>query len=302
MPYRAICREMGCDFTYTEMVSAKGLAYNNDNTRRLLAMADNEIPCAVQLFGREPGLMAETAKRLYDECGASLACIDINMGCPAQKIIKNGEGSALMLDEALAGRIVKALFKATPLPVTVKFRKGFDEAHVNALSFAKVLEDNGAAMLTLHARTRAQMYSGKADLAVIAELKEALSVPLIGNGDIFSAEDALRMRRETNCDGLMIARGAMGNPFIFREIKAALGGEDHTPPTLAERLTMAKEHTWRECEYKGRQGVIEMRKHLAWYIKGMRDAAAWRTRLNECGTMEETLALLEEYGEVLARH
>ncbi len=299
MPFRTICREQGCDFSFTEMVSAKGLSYNNENTRRLLATTPKERPCGVQLFGSDPKLMAQTAKRICEEYAGELACIDVNMGCPVHKVVKNGEGSALMLDPPLAGRIVAALVKASSLPVTVKFRKGFDEAHLNAVEFAKVLADSGAAMLTVHGRTRAQMYGGKADYAMIAAVKAAVEIPVIGNGDIFSAEDAVRLRRETGCDGLMVARGAMGNPFIFGEIKAALAGESYTPPTDEEKLDMAMEHTRRLCAYKGARGVIEMRKHAAWYLKGMRGAAFFRTRVNESRTEGEMLSLLEE---LRARH
>lgn len=299
LPYRSLCREMGCDFTYTEMISAKGLSYENRHTHDMLITAENERPCAVQLFGREPGLMADIARRLCEEYAGELACIDINMGCPAQKIVKNGEGSALMLEPELAGRIMKAVAKASSLPVTAKFRKGFDAEHINAVEFARVLADNGATALTVHGRTREQMYSGRADYGVIAAVRDAVDIPVFGNGDLFSGADALRMLRETGCDGFMVARGAMGNPFIFREIKSVLAGGDYTPPSEAERLETAMLHTRRMCAFKGEYGVIEMRKHIACYLKGMKGAAIWRVRANGCRTEQELLDLLRQYGEEL---
>lgn len=302
LPFRTLCKEQGCDFTFTEMVSAKGLSYQNENTERLLETDPRERPCGVQLFGREPRMMAEMAKRLCERYEGEIACIDVNMGCPVRKVVKNGEGSALMLEPALAGRVVRALERASGLPVSAKFRKGFDDAHANAVEFAKVLEDNGASMLTVHGRTREQMYSGRADYEIIAKVKAAVSIPVIGNGDVFSGADALRLRDETNCDGIMVARGAMGNPFIFKEIKAAFAQESYTPPTDAEKLSLAIEHAKRLCAYKGERGVIEMRKHASWYLKGMRGATALRGRFNECKSEEELVSLLAQFREVAARH
>ena len=300
LPYRVLCREMGCDFSYTEMISAKGLSYDNANTQRLLTTATGERPCGVQLFGREPALLADMAKRLCDANAGELACIDLNMGCPAQKIVRNGEGSALMLEPRLAGEIVNAVVRAaSPLPVTVKFRKGFDAAHENAVAFARILADNGAAALTVHGRTREQMYAGRADYAVIAAVREAVEIPVIGNGDLFSGADALRMCRETGCDALMVARGAMGNPYIFGEIKAALSGEAYTPPTAVQKLETAMLHTRRMCAYKGDYGVVEMRKHIPCYFKGLRGAAQWRVRINAARTESELLSLLTQYREEL---
>ncbi|MDO5112286.1 MAG: tRNA dihydrouridine synthase DusB [Clostridia bacterium] len=297
--YRGLCREMGCDFTYTEMVSAKGLTYGNENTGKLLETAEAEHSFGVQLFGREPRILADTAKRLCQSYQGKLALIDINMGCPAQKIVKNGEGSALMLEPKLAGEIVCAVSRASSLPVTVKFRKGFDAAHENAVEFARILADNGAAMLSVHGRTRAQMYAGKADYDVIAAAKAAVGVPVLGNGDIFTGADAVRMRDATGCDGVMVARGAQGNPFIFQEVKAALANEPYTPPTDAARLDMAAEHARRMCAYCGDYGVIQLRKHMAWYVKGMRGAATFRTAVNGCATLEALLGLLAAYAREL---
>lgn len=293
LSYRALCKELGCDFTYTEMVSAKGLYYGGPGSAALLETAPAERPCGVQLFGREPKLMAEVARRLCEGNRGELALIDINMGCPAPKITGNGEGSALMLEPALAGRIIEAVVKAGSLPVTVKFRKGFDENHVNALEFARMAEGSGAAMVALHGRTRTQMYGGKADWDIIAAVKASLSIPVIGNGDVFSGADALAMRAHTGCDGIMIGRGAQGNPFIFREIKAALKGQPYTPPSERERLDMAMEHIRRAVAHKGARAVVEMRKHAAWYLRGVRGAAALRVLVNAASTPEEMLALLE---------
>lgn len=293
LTYRALCKELGCDFTYTEMVSAKGLYYGGEGSASLLETAPVERPCGVQLFGREPELMAEISRRLCGENRGELALIDINMGCPAPKITGNGEGSALMLEPALAGRIIEAVAKASSLPVTVKFRKGFDEAHVNALEFGRIAQESGAAMVTLHGRTRAQMYAGKADWDSIAQLKAALSIPVIGNGDVFSGADALALRAHTGCDGIMVARGAQGNPFIFQEIKAALNGMAYTPPSERERMNMAMEHLRRAVGHKGDRAVVEMRKHVAWYLKGVRGAAGLRAKVNAAATLEDMLALLE---------
>lgn len=300
LAFRALCRELGCDFTYTEMVSAKGLFYGGAATAALLETAPVERPCGAQLFGRDPSLMADMAKKLCAERQGELALIDINMGCPAPKIVRNGEGGALMLEPALAGRIIEAVAKASSLPVTVKFRKGFDDGHVNALAFARMAQESGASLVTLHGRTRAQMYSGKADWDIIGEVKADLSIPVIGNGDVFTGADAVAMRARTGCDGVMVARGAQGNPFLFREIKAALAGAPYTPPTEAERLDMAILHLGRATAHKGPRAAAEMRKHVAWYIKGMRGGALLRAQVNAAATAAEMEALLLSFRDSLA--
>ncbi|OQB23391.1 MAG: tRNA-dihydrouridine synthase C [Firmicutes bacterium ADurb.Bin182] len=295
MPYRRICKMMGCDLTYTEMVSAKGLFYEGRRTKSLLCTAVEERPCAVQIFGSEPGLMAEMARRLTCEHKSELVLIDINMGCPAPKITGNGEGCALMRSPALASRIIEAVSKSSCLPVTVKFRKGWDEGSVNALEFARVAEESGAAAVAVHGRTRSQMYSGKADWDIIGEVKAALSIPVIGNGDVFSGFDAVELRRKTNCDAVMVARGARGNPWIFGEIKAALAGVEFKRPSDAERIDMAILHTCQMEAHIGAHAAAVMRKHIAFYVNGIPGAAKLRREVNACKTVKELVDSLKSY-------
>ena len=227
--FRSICKDLGCGLVYTEMVSAKGLYYKNENTENLLFFSENEKPVAVQIFGSDPFIMAKAAEYFNDN--KDVCIIDINMGCPAPKIIKNGDGSALMRDPELAGRIVREVKQASLKPVTVKFRKGFDENSVNAVDFAKVMEHAGADAITVHGRTRSQMYSGEADWDIIKSVKQAVSIPVIGNGDVFTAEAAVDIRNLTGCDAVMIGRGAMGNPWIFRQIMQMNNGDEVTFPS-----------------------------------------------------------------------
>lgn len=295
LPFRVLCRRMGCDLTFTEMVSAKGLQYQNARTQALLISAKEEQPCGVQLFGSEPAILSSVARELVERRAGEIALIDINMGCPAHKIVANGEGSALMKTPALAGNIIESVVKAVKLPVTVKFRKGWDEYNVNAVEFAKMAEQSGAAAVCVHGRTRAQQYSGRADWEIIAAVKAAVRIPVWGNGDVYSAEDALRLRKETGCDGVLVARGAQGNPFIFREITAALRGETCAPATVEERISLALIHARMQEAYRGAQGIIEMRKHIAWYLRGTKGAAALRARVNEVRSLPELETLLWEY-------
>ncbi len=295
-PFRRICRAQGAEFTVSEMVSAKSLCYEkksrrasvgeNSKSAPLAKVWADDVPMAVQLFGSEPEFMAEAAAMVAE--GAYAGCtsearptaIDINMGCPVHKIVSNGEGSALLRDIPLAGRIVRAVAKAVDLPVTVKIRIGFDAEHICAVEMAKELEASGAAAICVHGRTREQMYRPGVDLDAIAAVKAAVSVPVIGNGDIMSVADAMNMKEKTGCDGLMIARGAMGNPWLFAEIAAALEGREFVPPSLQERIETALFQMAQMIEEKGeRVGFAESKKQMAWYIHGVVGAAEARGRL-----------------------
>ena len=293
LPYRVLCREFGADVTCTEMVSAKAMYYKNRTTQALLARAPEETVAAVQLFGSEPELMADMAQTLEDR----FDIIDVNMGCPVAKVVGNREGSYLMTDLPLAERILSTMAKRLKVPLTVKFRKGFDEAHANAVDFAKMAEAAGAAAIAVHGRTREQYYSGKADWDCIAAVKQAVKIPVIGNGDIFSAEDALRMIDHTGVDGVMVARGARGNPWIFREIRAALAGEPiPARPDGEEMRRVILTHARGLVRDKGEWVAIrEMRKHLAWYSTGRAGASGFRERINTLETTEALERAVEEF-------
>ena len=301
LPFRLICHRLGCGMTVSEMVSAKGLLYKNVKTTEMLRIDDGERPTAIQLFGSVPEELAEAA-RMVEASGADM--IDFNMGCPVPKIVNNGEGSALMKQPQLAHDILAAMVKAVKIPVTVKFRAGWDDSSRNAVEIARAVEAAGVSAVAVHGRTRQQFYEGKADWGIIAEVKQAVKVPVFGNGDIFTVEDGLRMLAETGVDGLMIGRGADGNPWIFRELAAVLRGEERpAAPSLQERLAQAAEHLDMLIDYKGEHiSVKEMRRHISAYLKGLPHAAEFRGRFHKVDTREQFMELLAEYAACAAHY
>ena len=290
-PFREVCREFGAGMVYSEMISAKGLHYNDRKTASLMDMT-GETPCAIQIFGSEPEIMAEIIPKIME---FNPDVIDINMGCPAPKIVNNGDGSALMKTPELMGRIMRAVKDVSPVPVTAKMRKGWEDD--NSLVCAKILEENGADAITVHGRTRKEFYSGKADWDVIRKIKAELSVPVIGNGDIWTAQDAKNMFEYTNCDGVMVARGAQGNPWIFTEIKELMeNGQITTVATAKERLEVCLRHITRLVEDKGEdRGIKEARKHIAWYIKGLKGSAQIKTEVFKISDFATMTGVLTNY-------
>ena len=292
---RTLCLEQGADVTYTEMVSAKALSFANQKTRHLLNMAEGEDQVAVQIFGHEPDVMAREAAWVAQTMGQKLAYLDVNMGCPARKIAGKGDGSALMKDPELAARIIASICAAVPdVPVTCKFRRGYYQDQETAPEFAKRMEQAGAAAVAVHGRFAQQMYNGSADWGVISRVREAVNVPVIGNGDVRSGADALRMVRETGCHAVMIARAAEGNPWIFAQAKAALAGQPEPPkPTLDERVAMARRHAQLLSQREGKN-LVRMRKHAAWYMTGLPGASVARGKFNQCVTLEDFNAVFDE--------
>lgn len=298
--FRELCVAFGASYVVGEMVSAKGISFNSERSKELMLLSENERPAAVQLFGSEPQTVAAAAVTAMEY---KPDIIDINMGCPAPKISGNGAGSALMKNPDLCGKIVEAVCKAVDVPITVKIRKGWDDKSVNAVEVAKICEQAGASAITVHGRTREQFYSGKADLDIISEVKKAVNIPVIGNGDITNANDAAQMLEKTNCDMVMIGRGALGNPWIFREINAWLNDlRPMFPPSPAEKVTVILRHIQAMCDYKGEEVAMrEARKHVGWYMKGFKNAAELRREAGYLKTYDELIELTKKAYECMSQ-
>lgn len=296
LPFRLICKEKGCGMLYTEMINAKALCYDDENTKKMLKIEDEEHPIAVQIFGSEPEFMGKAAAIMNEYPNEIL---DINMGCPAPKVIKNGDGSALMRNPKLASEVLSSVVKNSKKPVTLKIRKGWDDDSVNAVEIAKIAEQCGISALAIHGRTREQFYSGKADWDIIEQIKQTINIPVIGNGDVFEVEDAVNMLEKTKCDAIMIGRGAQGNPWIFKRINHYMEtGEILPEPTLEERITTAIKHmNLAVTEHGEYVAVREMRKHIGWYLKGLKNSAKYRDQINKITDYKEVIAMLEEYME-----
>lgn len=294
LPFRLICKEQDCGMLYTEMVNAKALCYDDQNTKKMLKIEEEEHPVAIQIFGSDPEYMGGAAKILNSYPNEIL---DINMGCPAPKVVKNGDGSALLKNPELAAKVLKVVVGNSEKPVTLKIRKGWDDTCINAVEIAKIAEDCGISAIAIHGRTREQYYSGKADWDIIRQVKENVSIPVIGNGDVFEVEDAINMLNQTNCDAIMIGRGAQGNPWIFKRINHYMQtGEILPEPTLEEKINTAKKHLKLAVEEHGEYvAVREMRKHIAWYLKGLRNSARVRDEINKIESYEEVVNKLESY-------
>lgn len=294
---RTLCHLFGCEMSVTEMLSAKAIHFGDEKTETLAKFDNNCSPCSIQIFGHEPDIMAESAKKLSQKF--SPAAIDINMGCPVKKITSNGEGSSLMRDPELSEKIVKAVTDSINIPVTVKIRTGWDEKSKNAVEFAKRMEAAGASAIAVHGRTKTQMYTpGTVDLDIIKSVKKAVCIPVIGNGDIYTAEEALRMYEYTECDGIMIARGVYGNPWIFKEILCAIEGNEYDPPSLSEKIETAKRYLSMMIADKGEYtGIREARTQLAWFIKGLRGAASSRVEINHAETFTEVCEILNKIAD-----
>lgn len=296
LPFRLICKEKGCGMLYTEMINAKALCYDDENTKKMLKIENEEHPIAVQIFGSDPEFMGKAAAIMNEYPNEIL---DINMGCPAPKVIKNGDGSALMRNPKLAAEVLSSVVKNSKKPVTLKIRKGWDDDSVNAVEIAKLAEECGISALAIHGRTREQFYSGKADWDIIAEIKQSIKIPVIGNGDVFEVEDAVNILEKTKCDAIMIGRGAQGNPWIFKRINHYMKtGEILTEPTIEEKIKTAIKHMDLAVNEHGEYvAVREMRKHIGWYLKGLKNSARYRDQINKITDYKEVIAMLEEYME-----
>ena len=294
LPFRTICKEKGCGMLYTEMINAKALCYDDENTKKMLNLEDDGHPVAVQIFGSDPEYMGKAASIMNQYTNDIL---DINMGCPAPKVIKNGDGSALMRNPKLAAEVLTAVVKNSEKPVTLKIRKGWDDNSVNALEIAKIAEECGISALAIHGRTREQFYSGKADWDIIAEIKQSINIPVIGNGDVFDVQDAVNMLEKTKCDAIMIGRGSQGNPWIFNRINHYMKtGEVLPEPTLEEKISTAIKHmNLAVAEHGEYVAVREMRKHIGWYLKGLKNSARYRDQINKITDYKEVISMLEEY-------
>ncbi|WP_250675600.1 tRNA dihydrouridine synthase DusB [Paraclostridium ghonii] len=294
LPFRLICKEQDCGMLYTEMINAKALCYDDQNTKKMLKIEEEEHPVAVQIFGSDPNFMGKAAEILNEYPNEIL---DINMGCPAPKVVKNGDGSALMKNPKLAEEVLKSVVKKSKKPVTLKIRKGWDDNNINAVEIAKIAEACGISALAIHGRTREQYYSGKADWDIIAKIKENINIPVIGNGDVFEVEDAINMINKTNCDAIMIGRGAQGNPWIFKRINHYMKtGEILPEPSGEEKINTALKHLKLAVDEHGEYvAVREMRKHIAWYLKGLRGSARLRDEINKIESYEEVVNKLRDY-------
>lgn len=301
LTFRTICKEFGAGLVTTEMVSAKGLYYKDKKTADLMKTTEFDRPVSLQIFGNEADIMAYVVETIINDM-ENIDVVDINMGCPAPKIVKNGDGSALMKSPKLAGEIVKKVKNVSKKPLTVKFRSGWDANSINAVEFAKIIEANGADAIAVHGRYRDQFYSGKADYNIIKQVKDSVKIPVIGNGDVFSVDDAKRLVKETNCDGIMVARGVLGNPWLIKNLVNAMNGvDDIFEPTPIQKLEMLKKHIkMLNKELPEKLTVLEMRKHAAWYIKGLKNSSEIRSRINTIDNLEDLCEVLDKFVESLA--